>query len=492
MNKQSLLFLTPKSTYYNTKQDVIEEGLRLHEELLEKNRELYTCALFFNNATYYSKSIIIKNLLENSLNKPENNYILEKDIRRLELENKLIMYSLKNENITHALKTLIFLKDNKVNNSRVTKIVLSFIFDRNNTDYICIKYKNKIKNLIIHALGMSKVVAILENDIKGQKIFNKYIGIYNNPNAFEIMNFVFNKPFDYKNENFIEYIEVSNCFKNNETHKIKDTILPIEVLQGFNSFFKTNISLSTLFTKSNVSDKQKIQMQNSIKKDSNNKIEISLDLNKYSMLELFKYMYNKTEITKQEVENIKTILKEKASEIAKNLSLNKENTCIIVDCSHSHIGNSTSINHPLYMNLILCEVFNSFFELNDINHETFFTSYKTNELGLIIPNGYTCLYESLIEGVKGNYTNFIFLTDGFNNVGDFEEIYKALKRIENINAVQFNPVFSPKDMSCKEISPLIPTIPFKDEEDLNFLELSYLFNSNEEEFIKKVRKNILL
>ena len=78
-NIQSLLYLTPKSTYYNKKEYVINEGLYLHQTLFDEDRELYTYLLYFTNSTYYSKSIIIENLLSNSLYKNENKEIVEKD-----------------------------------------------------------------------------------------------------------------------------------------------------------------------------------------------------------------------------------------------------------------------------------------------------------------------------------------------------------------------------------------------------------------------------
>lgn len=491
MNKQSLLFLTPKSTYYNTKSDVIKEGLNIHQEIFNEDRELYACALYFNNSTYYTKSIIIENLLKNSLYKDENKEIIEKDFRRIELEDKLIFHALMNENITHALKILLNLKNKKINNERTSKIILKFIFDRNNTDFICIKYKNKIKQLLVHALGMSKIINLLSNNEKGKKIFNKYINVYNNIFSFEIINFVFNKNINYTNKFFIEYNKISNDFKENKIERLNNTVIPIEVLEGFNSFFNRNIPLSTLFVKANVSEKQKIQMQNYVKRCTDNKIEIKLDLSKYSMFELVKYMYNKLDITESEVSEIKTLLNKKAKEISKDFILDKEDTCIIVDYSISNAGNKTSINHPMYMNYILSLVIEKFYELNNLKCKTLFVGSKVNDLGLIEPNGDTCMYKPLIEGVRNGFKNFIFLSDGFNNVGNFEEIYKAIKRIKEIKAIQFNPVFSPKDMSCKELSSLIPTIPFKDEKDIKFLQLAYIFNTNEKEFKNIVRKNIL-
>lgn len=491
MNKQSLLYLIPRGTFYNSKSEVIEEGNNLHNELFNEDRELYACALIFNNATYYTKGLIIEKLLSNSLYKDNNKEIIEKDPKRIELEDSLINYALMNESITHALKILLGLKEKKINNERTTKIILTFIFKRNNTDYICLKYKNKIKQLLVHALGMPKINAILTNTDKGKKFFNKYIRVYNNMCDIEIINFVFNKPFNYTNEFFIEYLKVADAFKENRVNEVRGTVLPIEVLEGFSSFYNRSVNLAELITKANVSTKQKIQMQNAVKKHSDNKVEIKIDLTKYSMVDLMKYMYNKSDISVKEIEEIQDILSNKATEIASNLHLEEKDTCLVVDYSLSHAGNGTSINHPFYMNYILTMILEKFYEINGLRHNTLIVGSKRNELGLLVPSGDSCLYEPLFKGLENDYKNFIFVSDGFNNVGDFDEIYKAINRISGTTAIQFNPVFSPKDMSCKGLSDIIPTIPFRDEKDIEFFELNYLFNSNPQSFKEIVRKKIL-
>ncbi|MFW6024888.1 MAG: hypothetical protein ACOCRX_00955, partial [Candidatus Woesearchaeota archaeon] len=140
-NKQSLLYLIPKSSYYNSEEKVIKEGLNLHNEMFKSDRVLYSYLLYFNNSTYYSKSLIIERLLANSLNKPQYSTILKKDPKLLKIEDELIIRALRSENITHALKMLLHLKKNRINNSRTQNIILKFLFERNNLDYIAIKYK---------------------------------------------------------------------------------------------------------------------------------------------------------------------------------------------------------------------------------------------------------------------------------------------------------------------------------------------------------------
>ena len=44
-NIQSLLQITPKDTFYNSKEEIIANSNSMHKELMERDRELYTYLL---------------------------------------------------------------------------------------------------------------------------------------------------------------------------------------------------------------------------------------------------------------------------------------------------------------------------------------------------------------------------------------------------------------------------------------------------------------
>ncbi len=487
MNFQNLLPLTPNSTYYNSKKEIIEEGLELHSKALVADRELYTCMLFLKNSTYYTKSLIIKNLLSNSVHKLPD--ILEKDSERIELEDSLIMYALHNESITHALKMLLILKDNKINNKRTTDIILKFIFDRANLDMICIKYKDKIKKLIVHALGMSKVHYILNRKSReGKRLFTKYIEKYQNTNALETIYFVFNAKYTFSNKYYLEYKKIAALIE--QGRSIPKTILPIEVVKGFGAFYGTKISYADIVVKANISDKQKIQLQNTIKRDSENTIELKIDYEKYSLLDLYKYLYSVSEET-IDMRVLMGIIDRKSLELSKKLRINNIPTAIIVDLSISHSGSNEGLNHPFYRNMIFKDILKHFFNEQKIEFKEYICGGVKSEKGLLIPGGSSNLYKPFLQALSDGYKNFIFLSDGFSNVSDFNEIYRAARKIYDISGVHFNPVFSPKNMSCKELSDKLPVIPFRGEEDIQSLELLYLLNTDKQKFIQFVRKNIL-
>lgn len=491
-NKQGILYLIPKGTYYNSKNEVLNEAIASHEKMFKEDRELYTYLMYFTNSTYFSKSLIIENILKNSLFKPENKAIVDNDNKIIEIENALITHTLFNENITHALKVLLRLKDQRINNNRTSKIILEFLFKRGNIDMISIKYKNKVKDLLIHALGLSTIHKILNRESEGMRKFNKLIRIYNNPYDFEVIEFVFDKKSEFRSAYFKEYVQVREMFKTNTVNLSKKTEIPIEVLEGFNSFYKRNINLASLFTVANVSDKQKIQKQNTVIKHSNDMMEIKIDLTKYSILDLFKYMYNKKDITVNEVNECNAIINQKAQDIRLNLEnneffVNLENTAVIVDCSDSSNGSKETKLHPLFKKLAMARIFKS-----SIKDNIILVGGNEKENGLVYPMGDTNLSKGLLESVKRGFENVLVLSDGFENVGSFDKVYKQLKSIGfNINAIHFNPVFSPKNFSFKEISDDIIAIPYTDVNDVENLVSFYYLNSNPEKFKEILRKRIV-
>lgn len=489
-NKQSVLYLTPKATYYNTEAEVIKQGEQIHTDLFNEDRELYTYLMYFVNSTYFSKSLIMKNLLTNSLHKPEFSHELQENSKLLDIENVLIHHALFNENITHAIKMLLQLKSSRINNSRTSKVILDFLFNRGNTDYIVIKYKKKVKDLLIHALGLKTVNEILKNTAEGIKKYNKLIRVYNNPYDLQVFHFVFDKNYEYTSEYLKEYIRVRDLFKNKTINVNEKTTLPVEVLIGFNNFFKTNIGINSLISSGNVSEKQKIQLQNTVKRHSNNVMEIKVDLNKYSIIELLKYAYNKADITIDEVAEIQSIIRNKSVELKSKLNsdnflFNLDKTAVIVDCSDSHLGSQQTKNHPLFKNLALANIFTT----DDSN--IIYVGGEQNDKNLIQPLGDTNLSKGLLEAVKRGFENVIVLSDGFENVGSFDKVFKQLKTIGyNVNAIHFNPVFSPKNFTFKEISDEVFTLPFTNEQDVENLFMFYYLNTDKNKFKMLMRDKI--
>lgn len=487
MNIQSMLQVTPKDTFYNSKEEVVTKSKTMHNELIERDRELYTYLLYFDNSTYFSKSSIITNLLSKSL------YNEDEKIREnlLVYEDALIHHALFNENATHAIKMLLQLKESRINNSRTTKIILDYIFNRGNTDFLCIKYRNKIKQLLIHALGLATINKILSDTKEGKKLFDKYIAKYNNPYAKEIFNFVCGKASDLsedacKSIYIKDYLKAERIFKNDYFNfkELKGSSLPVEVLIGFNNYYKKHLDISTLINLGKVSDKQKIQLQNAVKKASNNTVEIKIDFSKYAIIDLYKYLYNKNDLDEAEKNTILNEITSKAKEIAdNNPDFNPANSnakpAIILDLSNSNEGSVENPYAPLYKNLLLHKVLTSYTDVKTYN----VGGKLDEERSIYIPQGETDIAKSLVSAVIDGYSKIIILSDGFDNIGNVDSTYSKLKELyPNLSVIHYNPVFSPKDFSCKMLSEDFITLPFVNEKDISNMTLFSILAESETDF----------
>ena len=159
---------------------------------------------------------------------------------------------------------------------------------------------------------------------------------------------------------------------------------------------------------------------------------------------------------------------------------------IVADCSDSHMGSAQTKMHPFFKNITLMKVFE-----NKDKDNIFLVGGKPTIMVLLSHSGDTDLVQHFLKCLRQGYKNVIVLSDGFENVGSFDKVYKQLKNIGiDINAVHFNPVFSPKNFSFKSISDSIVALPFTSEKDIKNIMLFYLLNTDAEAFKKAIRERI--
>lgn len=128
---------------------------------------------------------------------------------------------------------------------------------------------------------------------------------------------------------------------------------------------------------------------------------------------------------------------------------------------------------------------------NPDKDNVFLAGGKKDKHGLLYPAGETDLSTPLLEAVEKGFENIIVLSDGFENVGHFDKVYKQLKTIGHpLNVVHFNPVFSPRNFSFKSISDDIVAFPFTSEKDIQNIMLFYLLNTDEAAFKQAMRQRI--
>lgn len=140
------------------------------------------------------------------------------------------LYKLSEDNgIPYVFRLFINLKGEKINNERSRKIILGFLFGHSNLEFISLKYRNKIREILKHVYGV-RITSILTNiakkyvnsnvysNEKESNIANKYLLKYFNGSdvkAYKILLFLFKEDHNisYKEEDFpilSEYYKAKN------------------------------------------------------------------------------------------------------------------------------------------------------------------------------------------------------------------------------------------------------------------------------------------
>jgi len=487
----SVIQFSPKGGYYNTENEQLMKMEELWDEFFKFDRAIFALSTLLPG-TAFSKGRMHHLLLSNPI--PNDQALVSlKDVNLdTDFEKRLILYNLRNESIPRSLKTLLFMlgieKDGKmmlqkVNNSKTRKIILSYIYDRDDSslDGLVVKYKDKIRTLTRHALGKQNLYNLLNGD---RKVFNKYFrfsidvcSTIDYDSRLEILKFVFNKPTDSRKmkefRQVLSYLELRDAANSNNKKKFlkvsKDSKLPIEVLIGFRNQSKLDVDLKNLYKTGKMSERQAVQSKSAAKRAG---VDIKVDYSKQDLYDLWKVLYH--DLTNEQFKDFDEIANTiiKKSEQKSTISFGK---CVVIfDCSESMIGSDKRPLHPFLTGLSLIST------LADIERVIYVGGVFIQTPSKIIPNiiypkGGTKIYEALIEAAKSEPETVVIISDGYENIieGSTEAVYNYIKQNYNFKVVQLNPVFSAENEGVKKIIEDQPVLSLTDHK---YLETDFVFN----------------
>jgi len=445
-----ILQFAPKGAYYETKDEQYKAVKKMWLNLFHYDRTLFGLLMVLNG-TGFAKGAMTHILLSN----PPDIYKEEKygvgklpaelDGLPAEFENQIIRYSLYKENPPRALKNLLMLTGSegheKVNNSRTRKLILEYIFNRDNKslEYLAVNYKGKLQKLIKHALGKQDLRKLLGGN---DYIFRKFVGRYNK-DAFLVVCHIFNC-YDLA-EKRIYFSMLDNYNNLKKASEIGDVdkfrkymkTLPIRTVMGMRNLYKVPIKKSELYEKTQLSNKDKIQMQEASKR-SGAKVEV--DYNKQDIYNLFKFLYFNIQNKKED--DLDKILKaiEKVQEKLPKINIGK---CVVVmDASHSMMGSDERPMHPFLTGLSIISTLDNIEQVIYVGGET--NDFYDNFV-LPIPMNGTDLWRGLVKAVGTGSDNIVVISDGYENSvkGMFKHVYDHFKKSGyNFKLTHINPVFS--------------------------------------------------
>lgn len=152
------------ATYYHKKGDMQAAVRNSVLNLYKISKELPLLLACQRGATGF----FIQEALLNELKQTERggacNIVNPTDWYDEKLGNILIVRALHNldvdSGITYVLRLFAQYKDNKINNARAKKLVSRFVWTHPNLDFISVKYRNKLKSILMHVYGVKSSTAL--------------------------------------------------------------------------------------------------------------------------------------------------------------------------------------------------------------------------------------------------------------------------------------------------------------------------------------------
>ena len=177
------------ATYYHSKDEQMKAIRVQIKNLYKLSKELPLIIASQKGVTGRFVSEVLLNEFKQTLKGGACNIVNPIDWYENGLGDKALLSGLNNlagtdNGITYVLRLFIDLKNEKVNNERMRKIVLGFIWGQDNLEFYSMKYRNKIAQILKHVYGVKKTSILLS-------IANKQLltnGLFDNDKELGIVN----------------------------------------------------------------------------------------------------------------------------------------------------------------------------------------------------------------------------------------------------------------------------------------------------------------
>ena len=177
------------ATYYHGKDEQMKAIQLEIRKLYGLSKELPLIIASQKGATGRFVSEVLLNEFKQTLKGGACNIVNPIDWYDNGLSDKALLSALNNlagsdNGITYVLRLFIDLKNEKVNNERMRKIILGFIWGQSNLEFYSVKYRNKIAQILKHVYGVKKTSILLS--IARKQVINS--GIFENDKEISIAN----------------------------------------------------------------------------------------------------------------------------------------------------------------------------------------------------------------------------------------------------------------------------------------------------------------
>jgi len=444
-----------RATHYNTKAEQQAAEIAAHNGLFQLERDLYTVMLALPGITDRSQALGLKNLLATTRN---GDTLLTPIVEREVLYQML--RRLRPDRMLKAMEGFRLgdpeLGLRKANNARSRKLVLRTLLNAGQLQWWSVRYKKRIKKILVHAWG-EKIAGAISSILRKPEtswtekeygILHRNIGKFVDGKVEKVhqcVGFVLGlrKQTD---------LPLLKAFKEARENLEAGKKLPVEVLEGIRSTYHKDTphaKVLELTAKSGSMTKtQKVQKQREAAKAG---VKVEADLSALDATKLYLYAFEMGM-----TDEIAGLLKEKAGKAASLFPTDYEVVGIVVDASASMAGSRDQKLRPLAATLALRDMLAK-------TGKTHVVEYVGGpEANLGKAHGDTDLSTPLVSALEQEPDVVFVLSDGYENApaGRFSETVEALHEMGcRVPIYHLNPVFAAEAGGIRDLSPKVPALP---------------------------------
>jgi hypothetical protein len=426
-----------RSTHYNTPEEAEKARAALHQTLFSFDRTIYGCLFCLDGVTDFARQKAIKVLLSNPWRDTSNTLLT------IDHERKIIEYLIKSLKPYQVFNIFLEMKNDRVNNSRLSKAIMRYILNSPKLDFWAVKYRRKLKLIFKHCWTDYNTRVIKSILMKLTLNADESRGLRNH--IFKYIDLNTKRPGHWnmvkESVSFILGNDIekpkSPVIKSYEDSKIdieKGTLVPLEILYQVRSTYHMDTSTKAdvlKITKKTMTSKQTMRVQKSAKKAGT---KVAFNPKSLPMVDLLIYAYEMGM-----TEEILKALDEKAKKAASTLPFKFNNVGILVDASFSMSGSESTKMRPIATALALARM------LANVGrkHMTVFAGGQSIPNQMIRPYGETDLANGLIDLLENEPDSIFIISDGYENApaGRVAEVIELVEELGlHLPIYHLNPV----------------------------------------------------
>jgi len=179
------------ATYYHSRDEQIDAIKAQIDKMYNLSKELPLIVAAQKGATGTFISGVLLNEFKRGSNGGACNIVNPIDWYDNNLSDKAILTALRNlgedAGITYVLRLFLSLKKEHVNNERARKIMLGYIWNHPNLEFVALKYRNKLAEILEHIYG-KRFTSILLSIASKQIGYGKDFGVFINGKELNMLN----------------------------------------------------------------------------------------------------------------------------------------------------------------------------------------------------------------------------------------------------------------------------------------------------------------